>query len=123
MFGWKMCENACSNVGRNIRANGKQKLKSVSREGTLQFSIAVVDANDRTATQNPCRIDCCDEFARVPLSSTMSQEAELLASLVSDLKARWLACEVEHPEVFRYKLNVTKEKTLDGNFKFYVQVS
>lgn len=53
----------------------------------------------------------------------MSQEAEGLASLVSDLKAKWLRTEAEHPEVFRYKLNVTKEKTLDGNLKFYVQVS
>lgn len=44
-------------------------------------------------------------------------------SLIDDLKSKWQNCETNHVEVFRYKLNVTREKVLDGNFKFFVQVS
>lgn len=45
-----------------------------------------------------------------------------LKSLVKELKTKWVKCESEHAEVFRYKLNVTQDKVLPGNFKFYVQV-
>lgn len=44
------------------------------------------------------------------------------ASLVEELKAKWQDCENNSADVFRYKLNVTREKELDGNFKFLVQV-
>lgn len=42
--------------------------------------------------------------------------------LVDDLKEKWEDCENQHADVFRYKLNVTKEKVLEGSFKFFVQV-
>lgn len=45
-----------------------------------------------------------------------------LNNLVSDLKVAWQKCEDESVEVFRYKLNVTQEKQLEGSFKFFVQV-
>lgn len=48
--------------------------------------------------------------------------AEELGNLIETLKLKWQDCESNHVEVFRYKLNVTKEKILDGNFKFFVQV-
>lgn len=44
-------------------------------------------------------------------------------TLVEELKAKWQDCENNSADVFRYKLNVTREKVLDGNFKFLVQVS
>jgi len=43
--------------------------------------------------------------------------------LISVLKQKWDKCETESSEVFRYKLNVTDEKTLEGNFNFFVQVN
>lgn len=43
-------------------------------------------------------------------------------TLVNDLKQKWEECETNHEDVFRYKLNVTKEKVLEGKFKFFVQV-
>lgn len=48
--------------------------------------------------------------------------AEELGNLIETLKLKWQDCESNHVEVFRYKLNITKEKILDGNFKFFVQV-
>lgn len=52
----------------------------------------------------------------------MATEEEALGTLIEDLKLKWQQCEDEHAEVFRYKLNVTREKVLEGNFKFFVQV-
>lgn len=52
-----------------------------------------------------------------------SGEIANLGVLVEDLKAKWQSCEDESVDVFRYKLDVTKEKVLDGKFKFFVQVS
>lgn len=43
-------------------------------------------------------------------------------NLVEDIKSKWEQCEENNPEVFRYKVNVTRDKVLDGNFNFYVQV-
>lgn len=42
--------------------------------------------------------------------------------LVDDIKTKWDQCEENNPDVFRYKVDVTRDKVLDGNFKFYVQV-
>lgn len=39
----------------------------------------------------------------------------------SELKKRWTACE-SIPNVFRYKLNVRKQKIVEGNFGFFAQV-
>lgn len=41
--------------------------------------------------------------------------------LESQLKKRWLELE-DVPNAFRYKLNVQKQKFLDGKLKFLVQV-
>lgn len=43
--------------------------------------------------------------------------------LISVLKEKWNKCESETSEVFRYKLNISDEKILKGEFKFYVQVN
>lgn len=43
-------------------------------------------------------------------------------NLIELIKAKWEKCETENTEVFRYKLNVTGEKILDGNFNFLIQV-
>lgn len=42
--------------------------------------------------------------------------------LVEEIKTKWDQCEENNPEVFRYKVNISRDKVLDGNFKFYVQV-
>lgn len=43
-------------------------------------------------------------------------------ALHDELTRRWL--ELEHiPNVFRYKLNVCKQKILKGNFNYFVEVS
>lgn len=52
----------------------------------------------------------------------MAQNQIPLKSLIDELKSKWHKCEAEHQEVFRYKLNVAKDKVIEGNFKFYVQV-
>lgn len=46
-----------------------------------------------------------------------------LKLLVGELKQKWEECEANHVVVFRYKLNVTREKQLEGDFKFFVQVN
>lgn len=38
------------------------------------------------------------------------------------IKSQWVKCENENVEVFRYKLNVTGERILDGKFKFLIEV-
>lgn len=45
-----------------------------------------------------------------------------LNQLVGELMSKWENCETNNVEVFRYKLNVTREKVLEGHFKFFVQV-
>jgi hypothetical protein len=49
-------------------------------------------------------------------------EIKNLGVLVEDLKLKWQNCEDNSVDVFRYKLNVTREKVLEGNLKFFVQV-
>ena len=44
-------------------------------------------------------------------------------TLIQELMSNYTKCEIERSEVFRYKLNITKDKTLAGKFQFYVQVS
>lgn len=45
-------------------------------------------------------------------------------NLIEEIKALWDTCESKHSDVFRYKVNVTRDKVLkEGNFKFYIQVS
>lgn len=44
-------------------------------------------------------------------------------NLIQELMRNYAQCETDRSEVFRYKLNVTKDKTLAGKFQFYVQVS
>ncbi|CRK95274.1 CLUMA_CG008699, isoform A [Clunio marinus] len=53
----------------------------------------------------------------------MVSEHSKLINLIDKLKRNWDQCEKNSPDVFRYKLNVTNEKVLDGNFKFYVQLN
>jgi hypothetical protein len=66
----------------------------------------------------------CLIFPTFPLTREFNFEAmgSKEETLVDDLKAKWQNCETNHVEVFRYKLNVTREKELEGNFKFFVQV-
>lgn len=45
-----------------------------------------------------------------------------MSSLIEEIKILWDECEVKNAEVFRYKVNITRDKVLEGNFKFYVQV-
>lgn len=49
--------------------------------------------------------------------------ADEMNNLVDLIKEKWNKCEKENLEVFRYKLNVSNERILDGNFKFLIQVS
>lgn len=49
-------------------------------------------------------------------------EETIKDALVDELKSKWQDCEDNSVDVFRYKLNVTREKVLDGAFKFFVQV-
>lgn len=44
-------------------------------------------------------------------------------SLINNLMKNYTICEKENSQVFRYKLNVTRDKILTGKFQFYVQVS
>lgn len=50
-------------------------------------------------------------------------EEKLCENLVEELKTKWEYVETNYADVFRYKLNVNREKVLEGNFQFYVQVS
>lgn len=43
-------------------------------------------------------------------------------NIVELIKAQWDKCERESIDVFRYKLNVTGERVLDGDFKFLIEV-
>lgn len=45
-----------------------------------------------------------------------------MTSLIENIKTLWDECETKNAEVFRYKVNISRDKVLDGNFKFYVQV-
>ena len=45
-----------------------------------------------------------------------------LKTIITDIKALWYKCLEKSPEIFRYKLNIEKEKILEGKFNFYVQV-
>lgn len=45
-------------------------------------------------------------------------------NLIEELKYLWDTCERKNADVFRYQVNVTRDKVLEkGNFKFYIQVS
>lgn len=46
-----------------------------------------------------------------------------MSSLIENLKVLWDECEATNADVFRYKVNITRDKVLNGDFKFYVQVS
>lgn len=43
-------------------------------------------------------------------------------NLIENLKTKWEKCEKDNVSVFRYKLDVTEEKVLPGEFKFLIQV-
>lgn len=46
-----------------------------------------------------------------------------MENLIETLKTKWIKCEKDNVSVFRYKLDVTQEKVLPGDFKFLIQVS
>jgi hypothetical protein len=78
--------------------------------------------NSATSLLSPRNLVIAQSKSAVDKMSS-SETCENLRVLVEDLKLKWQSCEDNSAEVFRYKLNVTKEKVLDGKFKFYVQVS
>lgn len=43
-------------------------------------------------------------------------------TLVDEIKSKWDESLVKYPDIFRYMLNIQKEKILDGKFNFLVQV-
>lgn len=68
---------------------------------------------------------CLHDIAQLPIRCLFEGFARAMGSeenLIETLKKKWQICENSHVEAFRYKLNVTREKVLDGNFKFLVQV-
>ena len=46
-----------------------------------------------------------------------------MTNLLSNLKTKWEQCEKDNISIFRYKLDVTEEKVLQGELKFLIQVS
>lgn len=61
-------------------------------------------------------------IAHNDLFEFLAMEGTVKDALVDELKSKWQDCEDNSVDVFRYKLNVTREKVLDGAFKFFVQV-
>jgi len=45
-----------------------------------------------------------------------------LKSIVEEVKESWNYCLKNSPEVFRYILNISKEKVIDGELKLLIQV-
>jgi hypothetical protein len=45
-----------------------------------------------------------------------------LKTLVSEIKDKWDDCLKNSPDTFRYVLNISKEKVLDGELRFLIQV-
>jgi hypothetical protein len=43
-------------------------------------------------------------------------------SIVDEVKESWNYCLKNSPEVFRYMLNISKEKVIDGELKLLIQV-
>lgn len=48
--------------------------------------------------------------------------AEEFKSIVEEVKDSWNNCLTKSPEVFRYILNISQQKVLDGELKLFVQV-
>jgi hypothetical protein len=46
----------------------------------------------------------------------------MLENLEEKIIEVWKICE-KTPGIFRYKLKIDREKVIDGNFGFYIQVS
>lgn len=49
----------------------------------------------------------------------MSEENK---SIVNEVKESWNYCLKNSPDVFRYVLNISKEKVIDGDLKLLIQV-
>ena len=45
-----------------------------------------------------------------------------IKSIVDEVKEAWNYCLENSPEVFRYILNISEEKVIDGDLKLLIQV-
>jgi hypothetical protein len=57
-----------------------------------------------------------------PLVINLSVLLKMLENLEEKIIEVWGICE-KTPGIFRYKLKIDREKVIDGNFGFYIQVS
>lgn len=48
--------------------------------------------------------------------------SEEIKSIVDEVKESWNYCLKNSPEVFRYILNISREKVIDGDLKLLIQV-